>query len=387
MLQHKLKSVLAFSGKAFITRIMHFKQTFSIKFVFNVILLAGLIKSSNADTIGALQDCNTDGETRICVPHSLCKRRKSFVHTYDEKCRNNPNGPVVVCCLMSNLLVGVVENGSARNTTEKTLPERMCDEYHIANRTSPDSREGRFLAGRFPFLYALGWMVDDGIQYGNIAALISARYLVIIQLMETSQSVRRVAKQSLHKILVNSFIISIIFCRCPSVARAISVSRYNQRIENIDVIDCVLHPFHQFSIYTHHILLVKLAKHMEPTYNGATCLWTSNYIDDHIDLNLLYNKKNSYELQKLILKDAPTSHCTPYYEETMKTRPLRCATASVYPRDSCPFDISSPIFAIVNNIPFVVGFAELCRPGKPFVYSLISDHISWIEKVIWPDYY
>lgn len=51
------------------------------------------------------------------------------------------------------------------------------------------------------------------------------------------------------------------------------------------------------------------------------------------------------------------------------------------------FDISSPIFAIVNNIPFVVGFAELCRPGKPFVYSLISDHISWIEKVIWPDYY
>uniref|UniRef100_A0A1B0AE43 Uncharacterized protein n=1 Tax=Glossina pallidipes TaxID=7398 RepID=A0A1B0AE43_GLOPL len=264
---------------------MHFKQVFSIKFVINVILLTGLIKSSNADTIGALQDCNTDGETRICVPHSLCKRRKYFVHTYDEKCRNEPNGPVVICCLMSNLLVGVVENG------------------------------------------------------------------------------------------------------CPSVTRAVSVTRRDQRIENIDVIDCVVHPLYQYSIYTHYILLVKLAKHMEPTYNGATCLWTSNYIDDDTDLNLLYNKRNSYELETLVLKDTPKSHCMPHYEEIMNFRPLRCATASEYPKDSCPFDISSPLFTIVNNVPYVVGFAEFCTHGKPFVYSLISDHISWIEKVIWPDYY
>uniref|UniRef100_A0A1A9VQB7 Peptidase S1 domain-containing protein n=1 Tax=Glossina austeni TaxID=7395 RepID=A0A1A9VQB7_GLOAU len=366
---------------------MHFKQIFSIKFVFNVILLKGLINSSKADTIGALQDCNTDGETRICVPHSLCKRRKYFVHTYDEKCRNEPNGPLVVCCLMSNLLVGVVENGSARNTTEKTLPERMCDEYHIANRTVPNRGEGHFLDGRFPFLYTLGWMVNGEVQYGNVAALISARYLVIIQLIETSRSVRRVARQSLHKIRFNSFVISIIFCRCPSVTRAVSATRPDQRVENVDVIDCVVHPLYQYSIYTHYILLVKLAKHMEPTYNGATCLWTSNNIDDHIDLNFLYNKRGTYELEQVILKDTPTSHCMPHYEDIMNFRSLRCATASEYPRDSCPFDISSPIFSIVNNVPYVVGFIEFCTRGKPFVYSLISDHISWIEKIIWPDYY
>ncbi|KAL9896932.1 serine protease Hayan-like [Glossina fuscipes fuscipes] len=345
---------------------MHFKQIFFIKFLFNVILLKGLIKSSNGDTIGALQDCNIGGETRICVPQSLCKRDRYFVLTYDEKCRNDPNGPIVVCCLMSNLLVGVVENGSARNTTEKTLPERMCDVYHIYrhNETIRNMTSGEGSTGRFPFLYALGWMVNDEIQYGNVAALISARYLIVIQLMETSKRVR-----------------------CPSVARAVGVIRYNQRLHNVDVIDCVIHPLYQFSIYTHYILLVKLAKHMEPTYNGAMCLWTSNDIDDHTDLNFLYNKKNSYELEKLTLKDSPTSDCMPHYEDIMRFRSLRCATASEYPKDSCPFDTSSPLFTIVNNVPFIVGFSEFCTSGKPFVYSLISDHISWIEKIIWPDYY
>uniref|UniRef100_A0A1B0AZG6 Uncharacterized protein n=1 Tax=Glossina palpalis gambiensis TaxID=67801 RepID=A0A1B0AZG6_9MUSC len=235
---------------------MHFKQILFIKFLFNVILLKGLIKSCNGDIIGALQDCNTGGETRICVPQSLCKRDRFFALTYDEKCRNDPNGPIVVCCLMSNLLVGVVENGSARNTTEKTLPERMCDVYHIYrhNETIRNMTSGEGSTGRFPFL------VSGNSNEEFIVVSTTKTVQMYIRHIFANTNEEKLSLQSAHK-------------RCPSVARAVGVIRYNQRLHNVDVIDCVIHPLYQFSIYTHYILLVKLAKHME-------CATASEYPKD-----------------------------------------------------------------------------------------------------------
>uniref|UniRef100_A0A1A9VQC0 Lectizyme n=1 Tax=Glossina austeni TaxID=7395 RepID=A0A1A9VQC0_GLOAU len=363
---------------------MHLKQIFSIKFVFNIILVKGLIELSNADKNNeTVHVCNTSGEPSLCVPHTLCKPKKNVIHFYDDRCDRDANGILQICCLMSNLLVRVVKEEPATTavTTNRTLAEEMCDRYYRSMR--PITHGAKVLKREFPFMYALGWKAKNDnatILYKCGASLISARYVLT----------------AAHCFYDNDGL--------PSVVRAGGISLTDNDVQNIEITECIEHPDYEYPSSYNDIALVKLAEYRIPSskFEGAACLWTPDRIDDHANVVVLGYGQTSFagiaseDLLKAALKVHPQSQCEQDYPPDELSRNLRngitknfiCATDPENLRDTCQGDSGGPLVALIKRIPFIVGvtsFGVGCASGMPGVYTRVSEYSSWIEKIIWPD--
>ncbi|XP_037891285.1 serine protease snake-like [Glossina fuscipes] len=359
---------------------MHLKQIFSIKFVFHIILVKGLIESSNADKNNeTLHDCNTSGEPSICVPHTFCKPKKNIIHFYDDQCDRDANGILQICCLMSNLLVRVVKEEPA--TTNKTLAKEMCDRYYTSRKSITHGK--KVLVREFPFMYALGWKAkkdNETIRYKCGASLISARYVLT----------------AAHCFYDNDGL--------PSVVRAGGISLADPNVQNIEIAECIEHHDYEYPSSYNDIALVKLAEYRIPTskFEGAACLWTPDRIGDTDNAIVLGYGHTSFagiaseDLLKATLKVYTQSQCEQDYPPDELSRNLRngiskdfiCAIDPENLRDTCQGDSGGPLLVLINRIPFIVGvtsFGVGCASGMPGIYTRVSEYTSWIEKIIWPD--
>uniref|UniRef100_A0A1B0G6L9 Peptidase S1 domain-containing protein n=1 Tax=Glossina morsitans morsitans TaxID=37546 RepID=A0A1B0G6L9_GLOMM len=323
---------------------------------------------------GALHDCDISGEPRICVPHAWCKNDGNVA--FDEKCTTAPYGIAPFCCLMSNLLVRVVDEESETiiDTTEETLAYHMCNEYYRPVNAIADGDRG--LIREFPFLYVLGWKENYTIRYSCVGTLISARYL----LASTSCWDGRLG--------------------LPSVVRAAGISFTDPRVENIEIVECIKHPDHK----DNYIALLKLADYRVPSsrFEGAACLWTVPYIENDADVIVLGYRQTSFagtfseDFLKTTLKAQSQYRCEQYYSpkyqvfydrKTGTSKNILCAIDPDNLGSACERDTGGPLIAIIEEKPFVVGLSVGCLFDKPIIYPMIIEYISWIEKIVWPDYY
>uniref|UniRef100_A0A1B0AZG5 Peptidase S1 domain-containing protein n=1 Tax=Glossina palpalis gambiensis TaxID=67801 RepID=A0A1B0AZG5_9MUSC len=377
---------------------MHF-VIFSIKFIFIIILTEGLIRSSNADAIGILSDCDTGRFPSLCVPHTLCQRNENITHLNDDKCGRDPNGTPQVCCARSNLLLRSVDGLPAMS--KKSLTERMCDEYHKPGEAVTDDEKG--LTREFPYAYTLGWKVENDpynkIRYACIATLVSARYLLTTaSCLDDNEGL-------------------------PSLVRAADTDRISAR--DYEIAECIKHPDYKSSyavlkISRSDIALIKLVKPIAPSRTSGVpaCFWTGVTIEDQTDVIALGYLPTSLagfseDLLNVTLKVHQKNECEEDYSPLDRLFFSRkkgeynviCAVNPDNPRDACqvqhlyveaykrlnnfPFQhhFGGPLIAIINEIPFIVGISLGCLPGKPAMYFMISKYISWMERYIWPDYY
>ncbi|KAL9897135.1 serine protease snk-like [Glossina fuscipes fuscipes] len=354
---------------------MHLKQIFSIKFLFTIILTKDLIVSPNAvESSGALHDCNISGEPGICVPHTWCKRDGNVA--VDEKCTTDPTGISSFCCLMSNLLVRVVDQESKIivDSTEETLAYYMCNEYYPNRNATPYGDTG--FTREFPFLYVLGWKANDTILYSCVGTLISARYV----LTSTSCWDYRLG--------------------LPSVVRPAGINLGGFRVEDIEIVECIKHPDHK----DNYLALLKLADYRVPSsrFEGAACLWTVPYIEDDADVIVLGYRQTSFasifseDILKTTLKPQSEYRCEQYYlpkyqrfydRKRRTSKNILCAIDPDNRGSACERDSRGPLIAIIEEKPFVVGLSVGCLYDYPIIYPMIIEYISWIEKIVWPDYY
>ncbi|XP_037899435.1 urokinase-type plasminogen activator-like [Glossina fuscipes] len=77
-----------------------------------------------------------------------------------------------------------------------------------------------------------------------------------------------------------------------------------------------------------------------------------------------------------------------FYDRKRKTsKNILCAIDPDNPGSACERDTGGPLIALIEEKPFVVGLTIGCLFNKPVIYPLVVEYISWIGKIVWPDYY
>ncbi|KAL9895542.1 trypsin-1-like [Glossina fuscipes fuscipes] len=365
---------------------MHLKEIFSIKILLNIILVKGLIESSNADKNNETRHvCNISGEPSLCVPRTRCKSNKNIIHFNDDQCDMDPSGIPRICCLQSNILVpDVVKQPMVTvNRPYKNLAKEKCDDYYLPIHGITHG-EQVVSKREFPFMVALGWKSKNDnatIVYKCGASFIAARYVLT-------------AAHCFYD-----------YDGLPSVVRAGGISLADPHVQNIEIAECIEHPDYEYPSSYNDIALVKMAYYRDPSamLEPAACLWTPYHelYDDEYVIVLGYGQTSfagiaSENLLKATLKVYPQRQCEQDYPPDELSRNLKngiskdfiCAIDPENLRDTCQGDSGGPLVKVILEKPYIVGvtsFGVGCASGMPGIYTRVSEYVSWIEEIIWPD--
>ncbi|XP_044765999.1 serine protease snake-like [Coccinella septempunctata] len=239
--------------------------------------------------------------------------------------------------------------------------------------------------GEFPFMAALGFYVDNAIDWRCGGTLISERFVVTAAHCTYSRD-----------------------AGSPKVVRLgeIDLTKSSGRRSRFDfnVAHIIAHPDYNYPLRYNDIALIELDRDVSFTdYIRPACLYTSTHIEQTQSVATGYGKnefaasENINKLMKVVLHIYKNEKCAQTFGSDKRSLPrgiiqsMLCAGDIKGGHDTCQGDSGGPLLITKKSNKckfFLVGitsFGKSCgEANTAAVYTKVSAYIDWIEAMVWP---
>ncbi|KAK9890263.1 hypothetical protein WA026_010373 [Henosepilachna vigintioctopunctata] len=237
--------------------------------------------------------------------------------------------------------------------------------------------------GEFPFMAALGFIVEDEVEWRCGATLISEYFVVT-------------AAHCTHTRDAGS----------PKIVRLgeIDLTKKNGRTHfdySIDKI--VAHPDYSYPQKYNDIALIKVKRKIKfSKYIRPACLYVHSNIVEELSIATGYGKEeyaaseNKNKLMKVALHVLENDRCSRTFGGDRKSLPrgiissMICAGELKGGKDTCQGDSGGPLVVTKKNnqckfyLIGITSFGKSCgEVNAPAIYTRVSEYISWIENIVW----
>lgn len=239
--------------------------------------------------------------------------------------------------------------------------------------------------GEFPFMAALGFYVENSIDWRCGGTLISERFIVTAAHCTDSRDAGPPRVVRLGEIDLTK--------------SAGKRSRFD-----FDVANIITHPDYNFPLRYNDIALLKLNKNVRFTeYVRPACLYTNPYVEQTQSIATGYGKnefaasENINKLMKVALHIYKNEKCAQNFGSDRRNLPrgiiqsMLCAGDIKGGHDTCQGDSGGPLLVTKksNKCKFyligITSFGKSCgEPNTAAVYTKVSAYLSWIEATVWP---
>ncbi|KAL5284983.1 hypothetical protein ACFFRR_006982 [Megaselia abdita] len=168
----------------------------------------------------------------------------------------------------------------------------------------------------------------------------------------------------------------------------------SNNIENIKIERIIVHPEYKPHVIYNDIALVKLKEESLKTpacLQNTSCLEGDNVIAIGFSRDWHSDNPSINDMQMTTLQICPENICKQYYSSATKlpdglNEKQICAVNYKSHGHTCSDSPSGPLFKKDDsNIQHVVGilsFGGVCGSKDPRVYTNVSSHLEWIERVV-----